>query len=74
MTILVVKFLLTETLQYAFFVEGDLEMCMLSNIGQHLGKIIKEGISISFAEVHLSQGEEAGLLLDDVTENFTVFL
>jgi hypothetical protein len=31
-----------------------------------LGKIIKEGISISFAEVHLSQGEESGLLLDDV--------
>ena len=41
---------------------------------QHLGEIIEKGISSLFAEVHLGQGEKAGLLLDNITAIFTLSL
>ena len=39
------------------------------DIEHHLGEIVKEVKGSLFAELPLSQGEEAGLLLDDVTAN-----
>ena len=41
------------------------------NYEEDLCQIIKEGIGSLFAEVHFRQGEEAGLLLDNITENST---
>ena len=78
-TILVVKLLYTEFLQSAYLWKGFLEWHRIVDysfklrrrLGHHLGEIIKEGIGVLLAEVHLGQGEEAGLLLDDVTAYFT---
>ena len=39
------------------------------DIEHHLGEIVKEVKGSLFAELPLSQGEEAGLLLNDVTAN-----
>ena len=41
----------------------------LSRLEHHLGEIVEEVKGSIFAELPLSQGEEAGLLLDDVTAN-----
>ena len=39
------------------------------DIEHHLGEIVEEVKGSLFAELPLGQGEEAGLLLDDVTAN-----
>ena len=44
-------------------------MTLWRRLGHHLCQIIEEGIGSLFAEVHLRQGEEARLLLDNVTAN-----
>ena len=41
------------------------------DIEHHLGEIVKEVKGSLFAELPVGQGEEAGLLLDDVTAYFT---
>ena len=47
------------------------ELVLWKRLGHHLCQVIEEGIGSLFAEVHLGQGEEAGLLLDNVTANCT---